>query len=236
MTPPALHKTLLILACMAAVSTASAGTLTTWLGSGFNGNWTTANNWSTPLNTTDTFSLVFSGNNKTTSSNNTFSGPDAVKVDSILFANTGTTGSNASFTVRNLATTPALSLLNGATVTTNAATSGNLSDSITSAIAFGGNATLNIGLRHNLTLSGNLTGGAALVKTGAGELLLTSNNDLAALKIDQGLVHVSNLAIAGITNLTGRHRIERRDRYAPHGRCRHRYYAGSDEHEVQSEW
>jgi autotransporter-associated beta strand protein len=192
---------LLTLACMAAASTASAGTLTTWSGtSPINGNWSTGTNWSTPLNTSGTFSLVFSGNLRTTSTNNL--GPDAVKVDSILFANTGTTSPTSAFTLRQSATTPALSLLNGATVTTIAVTSGTLQDSIPHNFAFGGTATFNMGSRHNLTLSGSLSGGATLVKTGSGELLLTGRNDLAALKIDQGLVHVSNLAIPGITDLT----------------------------------
>jgi autotransporter-associated beta strand protein len=192
---------LLTLGCMAAASTASAGTITTWSGtSPINSNWSTGTNWSTPLNTSGTFSLVFSGNLRTTSTNNL--GPDAVKVDSILFANTGTTNPTSNFTLRQSSTTPALSLLNGATVTTTAATSGTLSDSIPHNLAFGGTATFNMGSRHNLLLSGTLSGGGSIVKQGAGDLSLTGTNDLAALKIDQGLVHVSNLAIAGITDLT----------------------------------
>jgi autotransporter-associated beta strand protein len=197
------------LACTAAASTASAGTLTTWSGnSPLNSNWSTAANWSTPLNTSDTFSLVFSGNLRTTATND-LSGE--VIVDSILFANTAATplpSPTSNFTLKKSAatillqsTTPALSFLNGATVTTNAATSGTLSDSITSAIAFGGTATFNMGLNHNLLLSGTLSGGT-LVKQGAGDLSFTGPNNLVALKIDQGLVHVSNLALNGITGLT----------------------------------
>ncbi|MCE9630005.1 MAG: hypothetical protein K8S94_04695, partial [Planctomycetia bacterium] len=53
---------LLTLACMAAASTASAGTLTTWLGSGTSSNWSTANNWTTTPTTSGTFSLVYEGN------------------------------------------------------------------------------------------------------------------------------------------------------------------------------
>ena len=53
---------LLTLACMAAASTASAGTITTWLGSGANSNWSTANNWTTTPTTSGTFSLVYEGN------------------------------------------------------------------------------------------------------------------------------------------------------------------------------
>jgi fibronectin-binding autotransporter adhesin len=195
-----LSLVLLTLGCMAAASTASAGTITTWSGtSPINSNWSTGTNWSTPLNTSGTFSLVFRGNLRTTSTNNL--GPDAVKVDSILFANT-VASATSNFTLRQSSTTPALSLLNGATVTTTAATSGTLSDSIPHNLAFGGTATFNMGSRHNLLLSGTLSGGGSIVKQGAGDLSLTGTNDLAALKIDQGLVHVSNLAIAGITDLT----------------------------------
>jgi hypothetical protein len=201
MTPSALHKTLLTLACMAAASTASAGTITTWLGSGANSNWSTANNWTTTPTTSGTFSLVYEGNRiRMTGTNNL--GPDAVKVDSILFASTvGSSTSN--FTLSKSATTPALSLLNGATVTTIAATSGTLSDSITSAIAFGGTATFNMDSRHNLLLSGTLSGGGSLVKQGAGDLTFSGTNNLVALSIEQGVVQFNQaVAFGGITGLT----------------------------------
>ena len=201
MTPSALHKTLLTLACMAAASTASAGTITTWLGSGANSNWSTANNWTTTPTTSGTWSLVYEGNRiRMTGTNNL--GPDAVKVDSILFASTvGSSTSN--FTLSKSATTPALSLLNGATVTTIAATSGTLSDSITSAIAFGGTATFNMDSRHNLLLSGTLSGGGSLVKQGAGDLTFSGTNNLVAVSIQQGVVQFSQkFAFDGITGLT----------------------------------
>ena len=201
MTPSTLHKTLLTLACMAAASTASAGTPTTWLGSGANSNWSTANNWTTTPTTSGTFSLVYEGNRiRMTGTNNL--GPDAVKVDSILFASTvGSSTSN--FTLARSATTPPLSLLNGATVTTIAATSGTLSDSITSAIAFGGTATFNMGSRHNLLLSGTLSGGGSLVKQGAGDLTFSGTNNLVALSIEQGVVQFNQaVAFGGITGLT----------------------------------
>ena len=191
---------LLTLACMAAASTASAGTLTTWTGGGGNGNWSTSANWTTAPTTSGTFSLVFSGNLRTTSTNNF--GPGAVKIDSILFANTGETGSTSNFTLARSSTSQALSLLNGATVTTIAVTTGTLSDSISSNLVFGGTATFNMGSRHNLLLSGTLTGGGSLVKQGAGDLSLSNTNDLTALSIEQGVVQVNSVAIAGITGLT----------------------------------
>jgi fibronectin-binding autotransporter adhesin len=192
---------LLTLACMAAASTASAGTITTWLGSGANSNWSTANNWTTTPTTSGTFSLVYQGNRIRMTGTNNLAPPDAVKVDSILFASTvGSSTSN--FTLAKSATTQALSLLNGATVTTTAATSGTLSDSISSAIAFGGTATFNMGSNHNLLLSGTLSGGGAIVKQGAGDLNLTNTNNLTALSIEQGVVQVNSTSIAGITGLT----------------------------------
>ena len=201
MTPSTLHKTLLTLACMAAASTASAGTLTTWLGSGTSSNWSTANNWTTTPTTSGTFSLVYEGNRiRMTGTNNL--GPDAVKVDSILFAST-VASSTSNFTLAKSATTPALSLLNGATVTTTAATSGTLSDSISSAIEFGGTATFNMGSRHNLLLSGTLSGGGSIVKQGAGDLTFSGTNNLVALSIEQGVVQVNQaIAFGGITGLT----------------------------------
>jgi fibronectin-binding autotransporter adhesin len=192
---------LLTLACMAAASTASAGTLTTWLGSGTSSNWSTANNWTTTPTTSGTFSLVYEGNRiRMTGTNNL--GPDAVKVDSILFASTvGSSTSN--FTLAKSATTPALSLLNGATVTTTAATSGTLSDSISSNLEFGGTATFNMGSRHNLLLSGTLSGGGSIVKQGAGDLTFSGTNNLVALSIEQGVVQVNQaIAFGGITGLT----------------------------------
>jgi len=189
------------LLCMAAASTASAGTVTTWLGNGTSSNWTAANNWSTPLNTTDTFSLVFSGTVLRMTGTNNF-GPGAVRVDSILFANT-VASPTSNFTLAKSGTTPPLALLDRATVTTTVFTSGTLSDSISSAIAFGGNATFNLGLRHNLLLSGTLSGSGLLVKTGAGDLTLSGTNNLAALKIEQGVVQVNQaIAFGGITDLT----------------------------------
>ena len=124
-----------------------------------------------------------------------------MKVDSILFAST-VASSTSNFTLAKSATTPALSLLNGATVTTIAATSGTLSDSISSAIEFGGTATFNMGSRHNLLLSGTLSGGGSIVKQGAGDLNLTNTNNLTALSIEQGAVQVNSTSIAGITGLT----------------------------------
>ena len=190
-----------LLLCLVSPHVTSAGTVTTWRGSGNNNNWSTANNWTTTPTTSGTFSLVYSGNTTRTTSTNDL-GLSAVSVDSILFANTGETGSNVNFIVAKSSNSTALALLDRATVNSTVVTSGTLSDSISSAIAFGGNATFNLGLRHNLNLSGTLSGGGRIVKQGAGDLNLTNTNDLAALKIEQGVVQVNTTSIAGITGLT----------------------------------
>ena len=94
---------LLTLACMAAASTASAGTLTTWTGGGGNGNWSTSANWTTAPTTSGTFSLVYQGNPTVLTGTNNL-GPGAVTIDSILFANTGETGSTSNFTLARSST------------------------------------------------------------------------------------------------------------------------------------
>ena len=192
---------LLTLACMAAASTASAGTLTTWSGTAANNNWSTNGNWTTKPTTSGTFSLVYRGAPTRTTSTNDI-GPDAVSVDSILFNNTGSGTFTSPFILSRSSTSPALSLVNGATVTTTAVTSGTLSDTISSNLAFGGTATFNMGSLHNLLLSGTLSGGGSLVKQGAGELTLSNTNNLVALSIQQGVVQVNTTSFAGITGLT----------------------------------
>ena len=188
---------------MAAAGTASAGTITTWSGpGGGNNNWSINGTWTTkPTVSGTTYSLVYRGNPTRTTSNNDLGG--AVSVDSILFANTNTTGSTSAFILSRSATTPALSLLNGATVTSVAATSGTLSDTISSGLAFGGTTTFNLGNAHNLTLTGTLSGGGSLVKTGAGDLLLSGTNDLTALTIEQGVVQFNAAAFGGAFNRSG---------------------------------
>jgi fibronectin-binding autotransporter adhesin len=195
-----LRKTLLTLACMAVASTASAGTITTWSGTAAgNNNWSTPGNWTTQPTTSGTFSLVYRGNpTQKTSTNNL--GPGAVTVDSILFNNTNTGTFTGAFILSRSATSPALSLVNGATITTTAATTGTLTDTISSSLAFGGTTTFNMGSNHHVTLSGTLSGGGSLVKTGAGELLLSGTNDLTALNIEQGVVQLNAAAFGGAVN------------------------------------
>jgi autotransporter-associated beta strand protein len=169
------------------------------LGTAANNNWSTNGNWTTKPTTSGTFSLVYRGAPTRTTSTNDI-GPGQVSIDSIQFNNTGSGTFTSQFILSRSATSPALSLVNGATVTTTEVTTGTLSDSISSNLVFGGTATFNIGSNHNLIVSGTLTGSGSLVKQGAGDLTLTNTNDLAVLSIEQGVVQVNTTVIAGFNN------------------------------------
>jgi hypothetical protein len=197
----ALRKTLLTLACLATAGTASAGTITTWSGTGANANWSSNGNWvanSKPTVSGTTYSLVYRGSPTQKTSTNDLVG--SVKVDSILFGNNGGTGSNTAF-VLGRSGTASLSLTNGGNVTTTAS-SLTITDTISSWMGLQGTGTFNMGTSHNVLLSGSLTGVGSIVKTGAGELLLSGVNDLSSLKIDQGVVQVNANAFASISGQT----------------------------------
>ena len=197
------YRTSLVLLGLAVASTASAGTITTWTGTGANNNWSTNGNWTTkPTVSGTTFSLVYKGNpTRTTSTNDVGS----VNVDSILFNNNNTTGQTSTF-ILSRSGTASLSLASGGTVTTTAAVTGTVGnvagDTISSPIAMLGVGNFDIGSNHNLTVSGSLTGGGSIVKTGGGDLNLSGANSLTALTINQGVVQVNQTAFTGISGLT----------------------------------
>ena len=191
-----LRRIFLVLLGLATASTASAGTITTWSGTGSGVLWSQNGNWTTkPTVSGTTFSLVYQGNPTRTTSQNDLGG--VVKVDSILFNTNNTTGQTSAF-ILSRSSTASISLASGGTVTTTAAVTGTLTDTISSPIAMLGSSTFNIGNNHNLTLSGALTDGGSLVKTGAGELLLTGSNTLSALSIEQGVVQVNTTALGNV--------------------------------------
>ena len=195
----ALRHTLFAFIGLAAAGTASAGTITTWSGNGVNNNWSTNGNWTTkPTVSGTTYSLIYGGNPTRTTSANDLGGP--VKIDSILFANNGASGSTSAFILSRTGTA-SLSLAAGGSVTS-AASSSSLTDTISSPIALLGSGTFNMGTNHNLTLSGSLSGAGSIVKTGAGTLSLSGANDLSGLRIDEGVVSVNQTAFNGISGLT----------------------------------
>ena len=196
MLSTSLRRTLFTLIGLAAASTASAGTITTWSGTAVNNNWGQNGNWTTKPTTTGTFSLVFSGATASGTSNNNV-GP--VFVDSIQYTNNGTAGQTTQFRLTSSATS-SIKLTNGGSITTTAATSGTLAEVITSTVQLLGTGTFNIGNNHNMTVSGTTTGGT-LVKTGAGDLLLTGSTSLTGLRVDQGVAQFSNTSFAGVSGL-----------------------------------
>jgi len=193
----ALRRALFTLIGMACASTASAGTITTWLGSGTANKWTTSGNWTTTPTTSGTFSLIYSG---TPAQNTSFNNVGAVKVDSIQFRNDGSTGKTSRFTLSNPANT--LSLTAGGSVTSTAAVSGTLQDTISTNLSLLGSGTFDLGSNHNLVLSGTLSSVGPLVKTGAGSLLLqgASTTLSGGLQIDGGLVQTNATSFASFNS------------------------------------
>ena len=190
------RRVLFTLIGMAVASTASAGTITTWLGSGTNNNWTTSNNWSTTPTTSGTWSLIYGGTpTRTTSANNV----GAVKVDSIQFVNDGSAGKTSRFTLSNTANT--LSLTAGGSVTSTAVSGTTLQDTISTNLSLLGTGTFNLGSSHNLLVSGTLNTAGTLVKTGAGSLFVQGATTLSGLQIDQGTVQLSGSAASAVNGL-----------------------------------
>lgn len=142
---------------------ASAGTLATWSGGGGSGSWATASNWNPAVNvptTTGTFSLVFGGTNRTTTVNNV----GTVSIDSMSFTNNGSSGQNALFTI----TGGTLNLVSASISTTTASgspfgTTTSDGDTIASELVLFGTSSIITSGSHNLSLTGNITGGGAVV-------------------------------------------------------------------------
>ena len=200
----ALRVALYALIGLAAASTASAGTITTWSGTGANVRWNTSGNWTTSPTTSGTFSLVFSGTpTNSTSTNNT----GAVKIDSILFSNSGTTGQTTAFTIGSNATS-SMTLLNGATITTTAVSGTTLQETISSDVTLSGTTTFNLGRNHSLQLTGSIGGGGTIVKQGVDDLSIaasaTINGGLGGLTIDAGGFQLTGVdKLSAINSLNG---------------------------------
>ena len=171
---------LLAIACSAFGGVASAAPFT-WTGSGTNDLWNTAANWSTTGSSGPAVTgsnLVFSGQNRTTSTNNL-----TLTTGSISFANTSPTSTGFVLTGSNLSLNP------GARITTAALSgSGTVQEEIATNLLMGGALTLTAtggsGRAHNLLISGNISNGAAVsgngVTIGSGsnsaQVILSGNN------------------------------------------------------------
>ena len=200
----AVRAALFVLVGVATASTASAGTITTWSGTGANPRWNTSGNWTTSPTTSGTFSLVYSGMpTNSTSTNNT----GVVKIDSILFSNSGTTGQTTAFTIGSNATS-SMTLLNGATITTTAVSGTTLQETISSDVTLSGTTTFNLGRNHSLQLTGSIGGGGTIVKQGVDDLSIaasaTINGGLGGLTIDAGGFQLTGVdKLSAINSLNG---------------------------------
>ena len=200
----ALRVALYALIGLAAASTASAGTITTWSGTGANVRWNTSGNWTTSPTTSGTFSLVFSGTPTNSTSTNNIG---VVKIDSILFSNSGTTGQTTAFTIGSNATS-SMTLLNGATITTTAVSGTTLQETISSDVTLSGTTTFNLGRNHSLQLTGSIGGGGTIVKQGVDDLSIaasaTINGGLGGLTIDAGGFQLTGVdKLSAINSLNG---------------------------------
>ena len=180
-----------------AVLVASAMTLTffatpavaqsTWTGLAGNGNWNQAANWSPSGAPASGSALVFSGTNRTTATNNLATGTSFA---SILFANDGSVGKTAGFTLSG----SAFKLTSGSI--TAASTSGTaITNTLNLEITFPTTATFSIGANQTVSTRGGkgftIQGGNGLVKTGAGILELGMANTLTgSVSLQAGTLRV----------------------------------------------
>jgi len=141
---------LLAMACSAFGGVASAAPFT-WTGSGSNSLWSTGSNWSGGSAATTGSNLVFSGQLRTTNTNNL-----TLTTGSISFANTNPAG--AGFVL----TGSSLNLSGGARISTQQLSgTGTVLETISNDLKLGGGLTLapsgSAASFHNLLLSGNLS-------------------------------------------------------------------------------
>ena len=177
---PGVSSSVLAALCMAAAvvlsliaAPARAGTVTTWTGASGNGSWSVGGNWSTAVNTSSVFDLVFggtaqgagagtSGNPRVVTTNNDVG---TVNVSSIQFINSGTLSANGNAFFRINGSTLAL---DSATISTVAASGGQFvansdGDTIAAPMTLSGTSTIITNNFHNLSLAGSISGAGGLI-------------------------------------------------------------------------
>jgi len=182
-----LRRTLLTLIGLVAASTASAGTISSWQGSGASNIWSAANNWSTVLGSGTTYSLQFQGSTRTTNTNNI----PSLTVDSISFLNT-----NGSTFIVNGSSVNSLLLTNSSTFTT-ASASALMTDNFNAAVTSSGTINFQLGQNHYLNFNPvAVTGTPYLVKSGLGSLNLggSAARSYSGVRVDQGGVNLNTTA------------------------------------------
>ena len=165
-----------------------------WTGAGGNGSWAVGANWlggNPPTSGVDT--LVFSGTTQTSTVNGSpfTTGAGAA----ITFANDGSPGADAAFTVAGSAIT-----LSG-TVSTVAVTVGSITDTVSANVTLGSQRGFSINANHGLAVSGTIGGAGGINKSGVGLLALSAANTFTGpVNVNQGTISVDTI---GATTLAG---------------------------------
>lgn len=166
-----IHAGISALAVMLVLLTAPApaGTIATWTGGSGNGTWSTASNWNPAVNvptTSGTYSLLFGGTTQAVGGVvTTTNDVGTVNIDSLTFTNAGAfaSGQNAVFRIQS----GTLAFRSAAITTTSATgspfTSNSDGNTIASAMTLSGTTTITLGALHNMNLTGDISGGGAMV-------------------------------------------------------------------------
>jgi fibronectin-binding autotransporter adhesin len=162
-----------VLATLLAPATVQAQSTATWTGGGGSGNWSTSSNWTVIPTTSGSWALVFGGTTQTTGTNTI----GTITVNSLSFTNDGSAGKTGLFTLSG----STLSLTASAVITTTATSGGSLGsgDVVSNPLSLGGATAITLGSGHNLTLSGDISGGGSLamdVSGGTATLNLTGSS------------------------------------------------------------
>lgn len=172
---------------LATMAIAGHAATVVWTGSAGNGSWSVGANWqggAPPISGTDT--LVFSGITQTTTANGspftTGSGT------AITFANDGTAGRDASFTISGSPVT-----LMGS-ISTTATTSGILTDTIAADLVVGSQRGFATNGGHGLAVTGIVSSVGGINKSGTGLLTLSALNTFTgAVNVFQGTIAVESI-------------------------------------------
>ncbi len=163
----------------------------TWDGDAGNGNWSENTNWNPDTDISGgNLTLIFSGNVQNSTSNNLAAN---VSFNGLEFVNDGNTAAtSANFTLSGNAIT-----LSG-DINTTAALSGTLNDTISLNLILDADRTINTGDFHNLTISGIISGGFGIVKTGNATLTLTGDNTYTGpTTLNAGTINVGTGGASG---------------------------------------
>jgi fibronectin-binding autotransporter adhesin len=165
-------------------SSAAHAQAITWIGAGATTEWSQPANWSPLGQPANGSTLEFAGDTATTSTNDIAGG----RFSGLNFTNDGSIGRSGQFSFTGNAIT-----LDG-DITTAAASSGSLADTIGIGLALSATREITTGANHALTISGPVSGdGNGLTKNGAGSLSLSATNTFTGpLTVNAGSLTLTN--------------------------------------------